>query len=139
VLVPVNTRVTLWPKRATFAEPVHDRETINFVRIELVDSKKSIRIHNIAKHSALSLTQIMYRMFSPEPIDLEIFDEEIREQIVAGAVSEGMTKYQVLLARGYPPGHRTPSLGGDTWLYWSSRRLRQSLTFKDGRLAGVVP
>ncbi len=34
----------------------------------------------------------------------------------------GMTKQGVILAIGYPPKHRTPSLAGNKWRYWGTRR-----------------
>jgi hypothetical protein len=41
--------------------------------------------------------------------------------IEQGVVEPGMTKDQVLMARGLPPGHRTPSLESPTWTYWQNR------------------
>jgi hypothetical protein len=46
-----------------------------------------------------------------------------------------MTKEQVLMARGYPPAHETPSLDLDTWKYWSSRFVTQTIAFERGILA----
>jgi len=39
------------------------------------------------------------------------------------------------MTRGYPPRHKTPSLDGDTWVYWSSRFVHRTLVFQDGLLA----
>jgi hypothetical protein len=43
------------------------------------------------------------------------------EAIERGQIEKGMTKEQVLLARGIPPGNRTPSLDSPTWTYWRNR------------------
>jgi hypothetical protein len=43
------------------------------------------------------------------------------EAIQNGQVEKGMTKEQVLMARGIPPGNRTPSLDSPTWTYWRNR------------------
>ena len=46
-----------------------------------------------------------------------------------GTLRLGMTKTQVLLTRGYPPGHETSSLDLPVWKYWSSRFIIHSLAF----------
>jgi len=38
-----------------------------------------------------------------------------------GIIEPGMTKAQVLMSRGIPPAHRTPSLKDGTWTYWQDR------------------
>jgi hypothetical protein len=45
------------------------------------------------------------------------FERQIRE----GQVEPGMTKAEVLMALGYPPAHRTPSLESPIWTYWRNR------------------
>ena len=44
-----------------------------------------------------------------------------RDLIEQGLLEPGMTKDQVMMARGIPPGHRTPSLESPTWTYWQRR------------------
>ncbi len=46
---------------------------------------------------------------------------DVRKAIDGGYVEPGMTKDQVLMALGYPPGHRTPSLDTSVWTYWQNR------------------
>ena len=43
------------------------------------------------------------------------------KQIEQGLVEPGMTKAEVLMALGYPPAHRTPSLDQPIWTYWRNR------------------
>jgi hypothetical protein len=43
------------------------------------------------------------------------------KQIEQGLVEPGMTKAEVLMAIGYPPAHRTPSLDQPIWTYWRNR------------------
>ena len=43
------------------------------------------------------------------------------KQIEQGLVEPGMTKAEVLMALGYPPAHRTPSLEQPIWTYWRNR------------------
>ena len=103
-----------------------------------MDSKTTITIINVRSYSKASKYEIIYRMFSPEPVNLELFAEETQSLIKAGQLGEGMTRYQTLLARGYPPAHRTPSLQSDQWVYWSSRHQSDVVNFVDGRLVAAV-
>jgi hypothetical protein len=43
------------------------------------------------------------------------------EAIERGAIEKGMTRDQVMMARGIPPAHRTPDLNSPTWTYWQNR------------------
>lgn len=43
------------------------------------------------------------------------------QAIEQGLIEAGMTKDQVLMTRGIPPAHRTPSLDSPTWTYWQNR------------------
>jgi hypothetical protein len=43
------------------------------------------------------------------------------KQIEQGLVEPGMTKAEVLMAIGYPPAHRTPSIEQPIWTYWRNR------------------
>ena len=44
--------------------------------------------------------------------------DKLRRLIEEGTISVGMTRHEVLMAIGYPPAHRTPSLDASTWRYW---------------------
>jgi outer membrane protein assembly factor BamE (lipoprotein component of BamABCDE complex) len=48
------------------------------------------------------------------------FPEEVQRAITKGKVERGMTREQVLLSLGYPPGQETPSLESLEWTYWYS-------------------
>jgi hypothetical protein len=56
----------------------------------------------------------------------------IVEAIAAGRLVPGMTREQALLARGYPPRHRTPDLAAAEWLYYDEPGLGVYVTFADG-------
>jgi hypothetical protein len=43
------------------------------------------------------------------------------EAIERGTIEKGMTREQVMMARGIPPAHRTPDLESPTWTYWQNR------------------
>ena len=50
-----------------------------------------------------------------------------------------MTREQVILAIGYPPTHRTPSIDASEWLYWYNHWVTYKVQFgPDGKVANVV-
>jgi hypothetical protein len=54
---------------------------------------------------------------------------EILEKIKAGTVEKGMTKKEVIIAYGYPPHHRTPSINEDTWIYFDDVNRKKRVIF----------
>ncbi len=60
-----------------------------------------------------------------------------QQGIRAGRALPGMTKEGVILAIGYPPPHRTPSLQGDAWRYWVGRSATVVVQFRDGRVVRI--
>jgi len=66
-----------------------------------------------------------------------LFREVFTKELVDGApktVREGMTKEEAILARGYPPVHRTYSTEDDRWVYQQNRFVTQTVVFADGKL-----
>ena len=41
----------------------------------------------------------------------------------------------ILMAYGYPPAHRTPSLEADEWVYWLNRFVNQPVVLRNGRVS----
>ena len=74
---------------------------------------------------------------SDDPLARLRADAAVREAIRDGRLLPGMTKGEALMARGYPPAHRTPSINGDEWLYYSQRSLCERVRFVDGRIASI--
>jgi hypothetical protein len=52
------------------------------------------------------------------------YPEKIRAAVREGRILPGMTREQVIIAAGYPPTHRTPSLDSQVWNMWQSRAGR---------------
>ena len=61
--------------------------------------------------------------------------EKLIEQ---GVVEPGMTKEQVLMAKGYPPKHRTPSLDSPMWTYWENRWVTSEVYFDGDKVSRVT-
>lgn len=115
-LVPVNTKVklaSLGPK--TFI-------------IEILDGGARVRIEN-NNYSKRSMAEVAKNMLAPNPVPVEKYGKKFLGDIKAGVPRLGMTKEQVIITRGYPPGHKTPSLDGSRWVYWSSRYVTYTFAF----------
>jgi hypothetical protein len=107
------------------------------MKIELVEGGQAIEIENVDKYTGKDIGAISARMFSPAPIDLSRFTDQERRLILAGQVEAGMSKEAVILALGYPPSHKTPSLEGDAWTYWRNRFVTFVVEFENGKVARV--
>lgn len=56
---------------------------------------------------------------------------EEQKRVKEGVIATGMSKKAVVMAYGYPPGNRTPSLEQDKWVYWISRFTTRAVYFND--------
>jgi len=63
--------------------------------------------------------------------------DRVEKLIEQGVVDAGMTRDQVLMALGYPPAHRTPSLDAPVWTYWQNRWATMQVYFDGDRVARV--
>ncbi len=63
--------------------------------------------------------------------------DKTRRMIEEGTVSVGMTRDQVLMALGYPPADRTPSLDAPTWRYWASHGDTFEISFEGDQVSRV--
>jgi hypothetical protein len=59
------------------------------------------------------------------------------KQIEEGQVAEGMTRDQVLMAVGYPPAHRTPSLSQSDWHLWQNHWHQWLVNFEGDKVVSV--
>lgn len=120
-LAPINTRASL----------ITLGEKSMLLRL---DSGETVNVENMPNFTRSDMTAIAKRMLARDPVPVEKFDKSLVVAIKNGVMRIGMTKEQVIMARGYPPGHETPSLDLDTWKYWSSRLVTQSVVFENGVL-----
>jgi hypothetical protein len=121
-LVPINAKVTLTSLGSKSMQ----------IRIE--KTNQVLTIENKEKYSQKDMATIAKNMLTRQPVPIEKFDEKTAKNIANGVLALGMTKEQVVMTRGYPPGHKTPSLDIDRWTYWSSRVVTHALVFQDGVL-----
>lgn len=94
----------------------------------------SLKVENISKYSGGDMYAYARKMLSAEPTKLELYDDSLRQSILSGEPRRGMTKEQVVMTRGIPPKHKTPSLESSRWTYWSSRFVTRTLVFQNNLL-----
>jgi hypothetical protein len=64
---------------------------------------------------------------------------EIQAAVKNRRLVEGMSKEAALMARGYPPYHRTPNgIASDEWLYYENTGVTTRVRFENGNLSQVV-
>jgi hypothetical protein len=122
-VVPINTEVKLIAMSGSK------------LTLKRLDTGQDIKVENEEKFSRKSIDQIAALMLSAEKTPLERLPTEVAAAIRNGDMRRGMTKELLLMARGYPPAHETPSVEGDRWVYWSSRFVKQTVVFANGRLS----
>jgi hypothetical protein len=83
------------------------------------------------------IDQQMARNFGTACPNTAAMSPEDQAGIQQGQVFPGMTKQGVIMAAGYPPEHRTPSLQQDTWRYWGSRNRTFEVHFVNGVVAEI--
>lgn len=124
-LAPINSAVEL-------VSLGDERMTIRFLA-----SGDELIVVNVERFSRRTLNEIARKMLSPEKIAIERLDDRTAQAIKRGEVRAGMTRDEVLMARGYPPGHRTPSLSNSEWTYWRSRFGKSLVTFRGDEVAST--
>jgi hypothetical protein len=103
--------------------------------LKRLDNGQQLKVKNEDKFTKKSIPEIASLMLSSDKTPLEKLPEDVATAVRNGDMRKGMTKELVLMARGYPPAHETPSIEGDRWVYWSSRFVKQTIVFSNGRLS----
>jgi hypothetical protein len=122
-LVPINTPVKLISMSG------------NKLTLKRLDTGQEIKVENEPKYTKRSIAEIANLMLSEEKTPLEKLPDEVATAIRNGDLRKGMTKELAIMARGYPPAHETASLESDRWVYWSSRFVKLTVVFTNGRVS----
>ena len=125
VLVPVNSKVQ-----------IRDMDG-DELELFIVDIGVDVNVINVEKFTRMSMEQIRDRMLGSAPVKLEKFSKLGQDNIKIGNMVNGMSKDEVLIARGYPPTHATPSIKINTWTYWRNKFDRLVLQFDDDKLSNI--
>jgi len=109
---------------------------------EFTDVKTSVRfkVEFVGRHHPGVKDKAFWERFLTPKTFAELTQGFISQEIQAikaGEIRAGMSKKAVLVARGYPPETRTPSLELDTCTYWHDRFRSYSVQFVDGKVVSV--
>ncbi len=109
------------------------------IKFRTSDSFKEYKLALVYGREQLSAEEYFRRVLCVEnPTQtLSEANAKTREAILQGRLLVGMTRPQVLMARGYPPANRTPDLDSDHWRYFRTGRLVDELSFQDDRVISV--
>ncbi len=120
-LLPINTKVQLVKlKKGGFT-------------LKRLDTGATIDVENEEKYTKRDANQLAKEMLAEQPTNIDLYGKEMADAISTGTPRLGMTKTQVLLARGYPPSHETPTLDQPQWKYWDNRWVTHLFAF-DGNI-----
>lgn len=130
-LIPVGTKVTI--------------EELRHWEIHFADENGlRFNIILVEKHSSREMTieKLFEQYFSEEnPLreggPFQKFSKDEKKNIKAGEIEVGMSKAAVLMAYGYPPSHRTPSLKSDMWTYWVNMFVERKVIFTDDKVVKI--
>lgn len=124
-LIPVNSRVDILDTSG------------DEIEFRVVETGEVVMLANVERYTRMNIAEIYDRYFGDTLVDLNQFSDAEREAIEEGSVEPGMSKEAVLIARGYPPAHETPSLDNDQWRYWRTRFDTVNVHFSDGEVESI--
>ena len=125
ILLPVNSRVMI------------KKMNNKAILVEIKQSGQKLSIINVPKHTNENINQVFDKIFSKTPIDLSNFSELEKRNIAEGKVENGMRKEAVIVAIGYPPYIKTPTLESNEWIYWSSKFNKFSVSFENNKVSNI--
>jgi hypothetical protein len=124
-LVPVNSKVKI------------GKENDKKMELTLVDSGVKFTVVLAKKYTTKTMADIKARMLGDKPVELKKFGKTAQEAIKLGEVRPGMTRAEVLVARGYPPEQSTLTLDSDQWKYNQSKWNTILVQFNNGKVASI--
>ena len=123
--VPVNTVVSIGKWRGGFTMTRQDNGQLIYFE------------YRSGNMGGMSVEEYLNLITGPQPASLKGLSGTDLKGIKEGRALNGMTKKGVQIAWGYPAKHRTPSLDDDVWTYWRNRWVMKTVTFSNGKVAGV--
>ncbi len=125
ILVPVNTEVRLL------------EVTAKSITVMLIKQEKELVVVNGVKYTGDDIYQSFTKLFSKKQVNLNKFSSLERKNIGLGKAVKGMKKAAVLVAIGYPPITRTPTIEADEWVYWKNRFNTFIVHFSNGQVSRI--
>jgi len=126
--IPVNSEVKIFEMT---------EKTIIFEMVKFPGVK--LQIDNIEKYSMTGTAELSKAYFGPAKVDLSKFTKSEQAFIESfdGFYKAGISKEAMVVARGYPPKHMTPTLKYDSWKYWRNKWATKIVGFKDNKSVTV--
>lgn len=123
--IPVNTEVKIISM--TSKAIVFEQVAYPGIKLSLI---------NVQKYSQMGTAELSAQYFGPKKVDLSKFTKAERAFIndFDGFYKEGISKKALIVARGYPSKHATPTLEYDTWKYWRNKWVTKNIGFKDNKV-----
>jgi hypothetical protein len=108
-----------------------DEEEILFSTVD--DGKKYVVNFKAKFHPGKTTQDYARMMFSENDFDqlTKGMSKTEINGIDEGVILVGMSKKAVIVAYGYPPEHKTPSLNDNIWTYWLSKMKSTVIYFND--------
>jgi hypothetical protein len=142
-ILAIGTRVKIlevFDGATTLSDPLGTATFDRFIRFD-DESGQSHKLLFIARHAKEGVTVWdLFRQYFSENNPMgeggafRSLTAEEQKGVMAGEIAVGMSKTAVVMAYGYPPGHRTPSLKMDNWTYWENRFKTRSVLFSDDKV-----
>jgi hypothetical protein len=126
---PVNSRFEVRLEKDLFSSDI--------IATSLKTGQRIV-IENPEKYTKLKTDELLKRMFSEQKKSIGKHSKDVLNAIQHCHIIKTMTKDEVILARGYPPAHITPSLDMDTWQYWHRRLAYGQVIFKNNKVSDIV-
>lgn len=114
----------------------HDEDG-DALELVLLEGNVEFTVVNVEKHSKQSIETIKSRLLGSKPVDLGQFSKLGQEAIKLGEVKPGMSKAEVLVARGYPPGVGTLNTDSDSWKFWQNKWNTILVQFQNGKVVSI--
>ncbi len=123
--IPANTEVKILSM--TSKEIVFEEAAYPGIKISLI---------NVEKYSQMGTADLAARYFGAAKVDLSRFtkDEQAFIKNFDGFYKAGISKEALIVARGYPSPHATPTLKYDTWKYWRNKWVTKNVGFENNKL-----
>jgi hypothetical protein len=122
-IVPVNSKVTVLKES--------DSE------MKLKSGNTEFAVVLVKKHTRIKMSAFKARLLKETAVDLSKFSKLAQEGIHSGQIVPGMTRAEVLVARGYPPDNATISLDVDTWKYWQTKWNTILVHFENDKVSDI--
>jgi len=122
-LVPVNSKVTIL------------KESDSEMKLRTGNTEFAVVL--VKKHTRIRMSEFKAHLLKETAVDLSKFSKTAQDGIRDGQVVPGMTRTEVLVARGYPPDNATINLDVDTWKYWQSKWNTILVHFENNKVSDI--